>query len=153
SANQKIVAAGNSSGDSKFQIERYDSQGNADTAYGTSGVATITAPTGYGNGGLWGLALQPDGKAVAVGGASSNATGTDIHIARLTASGVLDSTFGNGGQTLVSTYPLSGGATENLTAVALQSSGKIVVAGDSGGLGLIGRLTTSGALDAGKSGF
>jgi uncharacterized delta-60 repeat protein len=105
-ADQKIVAAGQISSGTPT-VERYDSQGNVDTSYGTGGLAAINIPSGYrdGTNGL-GLTLQADGKAVVAGRVTNTTTVTsDVRVARLTASGVLDTTFGSAGQTVVSTYP------------------------------------------------
>jgi len=73
-----------------------------------------------------GIAIQTDGKIVAAGTADDGTSDSMIAVVRYEADGTLDSTFGSGGKvtTRFSTGPDYGGA------VAIQSDGKIVVAGD-----------------------
>ncbi len=66
------------------------------------------------------VAVQPDGRIVAVGGATG-----EFSVARYNPSGSLDPSFG-GGDGLVTT---GFGAPDTATAVAIQPDGKIVVAG------------------------
>jgi uncharacterized delta-60 repeat protein len=89
------------------------------------------------------MALQPDGKIVLVGGACGIAG-----IARYNSNGTLDSGFGTGGKTQVQAFPPYQGGT-NVSGIALDSAGKIVVVGNDGvGHPFVLRLTTSGALDS-----
>ena len=69
----------------------YDSTGHIDSTFGLNGGINI-----YGNqlGYIYSSALQAD-KKILVGGADS--TGTEFSIIRYTASGLIDSTFGNDG--------------------------------------------------------
>ena len=73
---------------------------------------------------------QPDGKIVAVGYAH-NGTNNDFALARYNPDGSLDDSFGTGGRVLTNfTVPGShDGLDDAARAVALQSDGKIVVAG------------------------
>jgi uncharacterized delta-60 repeat protein len=68
------------------------------------------------------VAVQPDGKTVIVGGSSDGR----FALARLNGNGTLDASFGTNGQVLMT--PLSG-LPVDATAVAIQSDGKIIVAG------------------------
>jgi uncharacterized delta-60 repeat protein len=72
------------------------------------------------------VALQPDGKIVAVGHSSA-----DFAVVRYKPDGSLDASFGSGGQV---TTPVNGFSEAH--AVAIQSDGKIVVAGDTNGFGV-----------------
>lgn len=106
-------------------LARFNSDGTLDTAFGTGGkVITDFGSSDSGNG----VALQPDGKIVAVGSTSGG-----LVLARYNPDGTLDPTFGNGGKTT-----LTATNSPNGNAVAIQPDGKIVVAGSqltSGGLG------------------
>ena len=137
----KIVVAGYaaSGNDYYFELARYTADGVLDTTFGSGGL--VTTNFGHGNDQAHAVALQSDGKIVAAG-YSYNGSDEDFALARYTAEGVLDQTFGSGG--LVATD--SGHGDDEAHAVALQSDGKIVAAG-SGGIGLA-RYTTSGELDA-----
>ncbi len=89
-----------------------------DTSFGIGGEATLEAFGGDRSG----MALQADGKIVMVGG-----TFTDFVLARFNADGSIDTGFGIDGK--VSTDMGSGFRQEEALAVAIQSDGKIVVAG------------------------
>ncbi len=89
-----------------------------DPSFGTAGKATLEAFGGDRSG----MALQADGKIVMVGG-----TFTDFILARFNADGSIDRSFGIDGK--VTTDMGSGLRQEEALAVAIQSDGKIVVAG------------------------
>ena len=137
----KIVVAGYSyqaSSDSDFALVRYNADGSLDAGFGTGGRVT----TGFGN--LQDLAravaVQRDGRIVVAG-----RSGNDVAVARYTRAGALDASFGDGGKVTTSFFS---GSTHQAYAVALQPDGKIVVAGNVGGDGLVVRYTRSGTLDA-----
>jgi uncharacterized delta-60 repeat protein len=120
----KIVVAGNAnpSANSDFALVRYRADGMLDSSFGTGGKVTtaIGGGTDVGNG----VAVQPDGKIVVAGRASIGGS-EDFALARYTANGTLDTSFGTGG---VVTTPIGSGNDQG-RSVALQSDGKIVVAG------------------------
>lgn len=72
--------------------------GRLDTTFGTGGVAVVDAdPTNNTVEQARGIALQSDGKVV-IGGVAGPATDdTDVVVARFTAGGVIDGTFGGAG--------------------------------------------------------
>jgi uncharacterized delta-60 repeat protein len=112
-----------------------------DETFGSQGKTTLA-----GFGGESGMALQPDGKIVMVGGRF-----VDFVLARFNADGTVDTGFGNGGK--VATDIAGGFAQERARAVAIQPDGKIVVAGESslpsGDLAVaLVRYNADGTLDA-----
>jgi len=117
----KIVAAGNSSAVGVFSVNfalaRYNANGTLDPTFGTGG--TVLTSFGGPLSAAADVAVQPDGKIVAVGIA-----GSDFGTARYNADGTLDSAFGVGG--LVTT---DFGGSEQANGVALQPDGKIIVVG------------------------
>jgi len=122
----KIVVAGysfKSTFDADFALVRYTSSGALDPTF-SGGTVTTTFGTFADQARQ--VALQSDGKIV-VGGIRSNGSTYEWALARYSSSGVLDPTFGTGGKV---TTPI-GSSTDAGSAVALQSDGKIVVAGDS----------------------
>jgi len=134
----KIVAAGISNG---FVLARFNTDGSLDTTFGTGGFVSNFSQSGFG----WAeaVAIQPDGRIVAVG-RSYNAI--NFALARFNTDGSLDITFGLGGivRTLV-------GESSSSSALAIQSNGKIVVAGE-GRIGsnpnfALARYNTDGSLD------
>ncbi|MBS1986809.1 hypothetical protein JST99_02665 [Candidatus Dependentiae bacterium] len=119
-ADGKLVVAGYASG--YFALARYNTNGTLDATFGSGGtVVTVIQTIDLGNS----IVIQPDGKIVVAG---SSASGSTVYVAlvRYNTDGTLDGTFGSGGKVL--TY---GGAAQNSAAfaIALQSDGKIVVAG------------------------
>ncbi|MEA3341390.1 MAG: hypothetical protein U9R15_15605 [Chloroflexota bacterium] len=117
-----------------FALARYNSDGSLDTSFGAGGLVTTgigTHTVGYGNDEGHGMVIQPDGKIIVAGFANFGNSGNSdyrIVMARYTTTGALDSGFGTDG-IVVTTKIFS--STDNLgRAVALQTDGKIVVAGN-----------------------
>ena len=97
----------------------------------------LTIPFDLGGGNTdqaFGSVLQPDGKLVIVGSATSVMGDKDFAITRLMPDGSLDATFGINGKTTVA-FDLPTSTTKNDIAhgVALQPNGKIVVVGTADG--------------------
>ena len=136
-----IVAAGDSGGN--FAFAEYDPNGHLNPNFAQNGRQLFGV--GDGNDGLGTLALQSDGKIVAVG-----SMGANVVVVRLTAAGEADGTFGAGG--LVTVGPLTArtdlGAPDRSEGLAIQSNGDILVANRTatGHFG-IARLNPSGTLD------
>jgi len=114
------------------------SSGSLDTSFGSQGRVT----TGL-VGGAAAIALQSDGKIVALG---------DMRLARYNVDGTLDTTFGTAGQVAIT---LTGGLNDTTTDIAIQQDGRIVVvgAGRPGGSNArndfaIARFNRDGTLDA-----
>lgn len=119
----KIIAAGESN--DNFAFIRCFPDGNLDPSFGIDGKVLIDFG---GQDQIHGLALQPDGKILTCGESfTTNGNGLEFAVARLQADGELDQTFGGSGGRLVG-YGPSG---EIARGIAVQSDGKIVVAGSS----------------------
>ncbi len=138
----KIVAAAwedLSSTQTGFGVFRLNTNGTLDTGFGSSGITT----TAIGPAGAYaqGLVIQGDGKIV-LGGRAFNGSADEMTLARYTASGVLDTTYGNHGiaQNVLSNYT-------RIDALALLSSGEVAAVGELAGEYLAAQYTTSGALD------
>jgi len=113
----KIVAAGTASGN--FALVRYNANGSLDTTFNGTGITT----TDFGGAdGAHGVKFQNDGKIVAAGQAFSNG---DFALARYNTDGSVDTSFGSAGKV---TTDFDGGGDVGF-GMALQSDGKIVVAG------------------------
>lgn len=126
--------------------------GDLDTTYGLSGKSFASvngADASYANA----VAIQPDGKIVVAGKCFVLATGsTQICALRLLPNGFFDTSFGNNGSKLVNVGGT--GVTEVAHAIALQSDGKIVLAGSCGPETAptetcLVRLLADGSLDGG----
>jgi uncharacterized delta-60 repeat protein len=122
----KIVVAGSTQdpvqGDN-FAVVRYTSDGRLDTGFGDGGK--VTSDFGGQSDIATAVVIESDGKIVVAGTSHGTATGDDIALARYTADGKLDTGFGKGGT--ISTD--LGSPADHGNAVAVQSDGKIVVAG------------------------
>ncbi|MEH2203197.1 MAG: DUF4347 domain-containing protein [Nostoc sp.] len=104
--------------------------GDLDFNFGNGG----TVSTKFGNGGsAYSVAIQPDGKIVAVGYVymnNNNVSAPDFALARYNPDGSLDTSFGNSGT--VTTHVV-GTSSDFAYGVTLQSDGKIILAGYSWG--------------------
>ena len=125
--NGKIVAAGagDALGVGDFALVRYNADGSLDAGFGASGkVLTDLGSASYDE--AQALAIRQDGKIVAVG-YSDAVSSSDFALVRYNADGSLDAGFGSGGKVLSGFGPSIG---SEAFAVAIQSDGKIVAAGD-----------------------
>jgi uncharacterized delta-60 repeat protein len=146
-ANGQIIAVGYTQNpNTQAIITRYNTNGTLDNTFGSNGIVTGTLGSSLSTTIITDAAIQTNGNIVAVGYNYDTSTPTINLIARYTSAGVLDNTFGSGG---VLTFTI--GSNSNISAVALQSDGKIVVVGscliNNVPNAFIARLTTSGVLD------
>jgi len=120
----KIVVGGvtNTSGNNPdFALVRFTTNGGVDTTFGSNGiVVTSFGSSEYIND----IAIQPDGKIVAVGYVYVSSA-YDIAVARYNPNGSLDTSFDGDGKL---TTDFAGGG-DRADAVAIQADGKIVIAG------------------------
>jgi len=122
-----------------IHVARFTASGALDDMFGTAGDQTIAFPNTSTYAG--GIAVDSLDRVV-VTGALHNGIG--MAVARLTSSGVLDTTFDTDGQETISF-----GVVGSYLRVAIDSQGRIVVAGttNSSSIALV-RLTTAGLLDS-----
>ncbi|WP_031002346.1 DUF11 domain-containing protein [Streptomyces sp. NRRL F-5727] len=142
----KIVTLGYSyttetSGD--FTLTRYNTDGALDPTFGGDGIVT-TDFVGANNDEGRGLALQPDGKIVAVGGSTDWGGNGAWAAARYLPDGSLDPTFGEGGKVLTE---IDVDAIETAESVVVLSDGRIVAGGSSNGVWSLVRWDASGVPD------
>ena len=121
-ADGRIVAAGGTSGG--IALARYEANGSLDPTFGDGGrvVTDLHSHVQWASA----IVIQPDGKLVVSGSTRQLGSYADFLVARYTASGALDQSFGNGG--LVST-DFQPGWTDYAFGVALGPGSKIVAAG------------------------
>jgi uncharacterized delta-60 repeat protein len=138
----RIVLAGSSKFNSvtRTALASYLPDGQPDPSFGTGGKLLIgTGPDG---GGATAMTLQPDGKIDFVGTYNGN-----WYLARLSAGGTPDTSFGAGG-TVVTDFA---GQNDQAMGLTCEGGGDILVAGSAtvGGVGYAGLAfyTPSGALD------
>jgi uncharacterized delta-60 repeat protein len=146
-ADGKIVAVGFSG--SNFAIARYNSNGSLDKTFGGGDGKVVTDFGGIGgNGEAYSVAIQSNGKIVVAGLTTASGGGLDFAIARYNTNGTLDNTFGGGDGKVVTDF----GGNEEAYSVAIQSNGKIVVAGFTTASGgdndfALARYNSNGTLD------
>jgi uncharacterized delta-60 repeat protein len=119
----RIIVAGVING-LRYALARYNSNGSLDQSFGGGGVYILSFTL---DAGAWAIALQPDGKIVTAGSTYAGPSGGDIVVVRQLPDGSLDTTFGTGGKVITTV-----GAWDDVAhSLAIQSDGKIVVAGSS----------------------
>jgi uncharacterized delta-60 repeat protein len=121
-----VSGAGSYSELNDFALARYNSDGSLDPSFGTGGKVKTHFPGVFNTGSsATSAALQPDGKLVVGGHYKNERTPHQFALARYNSNGNLDSTFGSSGK--VMTFVGTGDAFS--FAIALQSNGRIVLAG------------------------
>ncbi|HEV7862224.1 MAG TPA: delta-60 repeat domain-containing protein, partial [Acidimicrobiia bacterium] len=137
-----------------FIVARYLSSGEPDLAFGIGGVMT----TDFGDGSYdepYAIVLQPDGKLV-LGGYTNSGGGPGVlfgadqlALARYTANGLLDPSYGHGGKVIFD----GGSLDERILALALARDGTLLaggyVNGEKRGDLLLARLEPDGTLTGG----
>ncbi len=123
-ADGKIVVAGwsyNSGIYDEIAVVRYNSNGTIDNTFGTAGIA-IGNPGIYSD--AYAIKVQSDGK-ILIAGVTENGADNDFILIRFNTDGTPDNTFGTSGITTTD----FGSTDDKAFAIALQSNGKIVLAG------------------------
>ena len=141
----KIVVAGSvyTNNGTAFALARYNTNGTLDTSFGDTGtITTAFGATALGNS----VVIQSDGKILVAG--QSNDTNSDFALARYNSDGSLDTSFDGDGKVTTDFGTLFG---DFANSVALQTDGKIVVAGIASGGGqsdfALARYNSDGSLD------
>jgi uncharacterized delta-60 repeat protein len=144
-ADGKIVVAGAVFTDpqrrgSNFALARFNPDGSLDSNFGTNGLLTTNLGA---TSQIKALAIQPNGRIVVAGIASSNTANVHGAVQRFTVDGTLDSSFGTSGTERVQF---------EIRALKLQSDGKIVIAGgrQNSNQVYVERLLTNGTPDNGN---
>jgi uncharacterized delta-60 repeat protein len=146
-SNGKIVAAGSSfNGVSRlFTVVRYNTNGSLDTTFDADGI--VTTPITSTRTIELSVAIQADGKIIVAGEAAGSLF--ELYVVRYNTNGSLDTSFDTDGIVIIDN---GSKANPDSAAVAIQSNGKILVAGStSAGVNfrsfMLARLNTNGSLD------
>jgi uncharacterized delta-60 repeat protein len=139
----KIIVAAYASvgGNSDFALSRYKQDGTLDLSFNNTGK--VTTAIGASNDYLNAIAVQNDGKIVAVGYCMVGSV-YNIGVARYLPNGTPDATFDGDGKLLTSL-----GTTTSTTGrdVAVQNDGKIIVVGSYNNNMIVLRYNSDGTLD------
>ncbi len=150
------TAAGDAGRDTDIGLARFDTSGKLDPTFGKNGVATIDLGAGKLVGSAivgdspWGLGNLAGDKLVVFStmlATGAGRTDPDFALVGLTAAGVLDPAFGQGGRVVVDMASSLDGARN----VLVQTDGKIVASGYSNIAGVVQpvliRTSAAGVLD------
>ncbi len=125
----KIVVAGYASNgvdadglDLDFVVLRYHADGSLDTGFGSGG--RVITPVGSHNDEAYAVVVQPDGKIVAAGYATTAEVSRHFALVRYLTDGSLDSSFGNGGKVITAV-----GWSDSISSLLLTADGSIITAG------------------------
>lgn len=149
----KLVAVGTSNSadfaDRKVALARFNPDGSLDPSFASGGRALLDLGGGFPST----LVLQPDGKLVAlVFRFGFGIVGSGQILARFNADGSLDTSFGSGG---LAQLPFVSRTFPFFVDLAVQSDGKLVVAGSlsaldfASSLFVLARLNADGSVDTG----
>lgn len=130
-----VVVSGARGGD--FLVARYTIKGKVHGAFATKGAAVVDL--GAANEIAYGLAVGADGAVYAAGGTTNG-----LAFLKFTNKGKTDTNYGVGGSTVL---PAVGDST--VAALAVQSDGSVVAAGDLNGDVFVTKLNAVGTLEAG----
>jgi uncharacterized delta-60 repeat protein len=113
-----------------FAVVRYNPDGSLDTSFGGTGI--VHTPVGNSHDQATSVAIQADGKIVVAGVicngvGNCSGLGTSIAVVRYNPNGSLDISFNGTGIVVTSV----GGSRDGAFSLAIQTDGKIVVAGTS----------------------
>lgn len=157
-ADGRIVVVGSTgssdpNGPADFLLARFHADGSLDDSFNGTGLRTVSFNLGGINrDGGSGLALRPDGRIVAGGGAYTVTSSGDLAVAQLDAGGGLDAGFGPGGRVVVP-FDLGGSLDDYGGRVELDAQGRILLLGSAEASAqfvrdfVLARLLSNGALD------
>ncbi|UMQ41108.1 T9SS type A sorting domain-containing protein [Chryseobacterium sp. Y16C] len=127
-------------------LNLFSQYGDLDSTFGTGGKVVTSINSGADK--AYSVALQPDGKIIVAGMTTNSLTGQDFVCIRYNSDGTFDNTFGTNG---IFTNDFQTGSDDVVYSLALQSDGKIVLAGysDDGSNknAAILRLNANGTID------
>ena len=149
----KIIIVGASSakqsGDAQYAIVKLTGSGELDAGFGKNGRVITHLLEGYPHF-VNCMVLQADGKIVLGAAAYNHLTANDFTIIRFTSTGIIDSSFGKNGLSIIDF-----GYNEYIASLVIQPDGKIIAAGYSDDIWneqheyyVLARINQSGLLDS-----
>jgi uncharacterized delta-60 repeat protein len=150
-----IIAAGNCANDNyDILLAKYDNDGQPDATFGNNGIKVHNLNTGTDD--AFAIMRHPiDGRILIGGRIGHGSSKTDMLLMAIDESGAIDSAFGVDGLSIQDVK-----SAETFTDMTVQTNGKIVMCGTSGGTGLgsndwlVARFNEDGTVDSsfGQSG-
>jgi uncharacterized delta-60 repeat protein len=128
----KSVIAGviGSPGSGTFGLTRYNADGSLDTAFAGGGVASV----GFGGDDEQpaSVVVLPNGQILEAGTSTLNGVGSQFAVARFNADGSLDTTFGSGTGTVLTSFAANAGtSTDTANAIIPGTGGAFFIVGSS----------------------
>jgi uncharacterized delta-60 repeat protein len=150
-ADGKILVGGNlfAQSTNSMLVIRYNADGSLDTSFNSTGTVALRSEGGVPYTAS-AIAVQKDGKILAVGSGADDAQTGHVAVIRFLPNGAVDQTFGNKG---VADAPIprgSGNSAVQPSGLTIQPDGKILVTGDDGSSGsdfVLIRYNADGSLD------
>ncbi len=141
----RIVAAGmtttTEAPSERVALVRYMPDGSLDSSFGNAGVTSTAIGTIRSQ--ATAVAIQPDGRIIIAGFASSGASSSVFMLARYQPDGSLDNAFGDNGILFDDLGPQN----DRANGMVLQPDGRIVVTGQAGGDHAVVRYNADGSRD------
>jgi len=155
--NGQIILGGGDRRIGGFTLARFNSDGSLDSSFGAAGSVSETFSR---RSFLRKIAVQPDGKIVAIGGITLSDRDRDYVVMRFNENGTLDTSFSSDGK-ITFNIGSAGFNDGHARHIALQPDGKIVIGGNAMGVNAqsflqqtmgVARLNANGTLDTSFSG-
>jgi uncharacterized delta-60 repeat protein len=147
-----VANMGSGAGGFEFAVARYRPNGTLDPSFDADGVVTTSLAPGDEFDAVVSVAIDPTGRILAAGVADQDGVVVDWALARYHDDGSLDSSFGSGGKVITNLAPAK--SDDDLEAVVIQSTGKILVGGSAAPTVVtvdsdfaVGRYNPDGTLD------
>lgn len=140
----KVVVVARDDATTEMIMARFDANGSLDSSFGSGGVVATGIPTEFGFPPNLDLAIQPDGKILAMVSNDVREGRGDVTFVRLDATGAFDSSFGMSGVLFIST------GLADATRFVRQADGKLLITGSSSNpsFAALERYLESGVIDA-----
>ncbi len=120
----KIIFAAQGLGQASFVMHRFNANGSPDSSFDSDGVLVETDNNSSNYPVVYTVAIQSDGKILAAGNSGPSGPGRDSTIYRYNPNGSRDTSFDGDGKVFTNF-----GGEDAISSIAIQTDGKIVVAG------------------------
>ncbi len=132
-----------------LEVKSLLSAGAIDLSFGTNGTQLVNVGTAAAGETATSMAVNANGQIIVAGSATGGATGSDFALTELNANGSVNTSFGVAGHVILN---IAGTQNDQINSVAVDASGKIVVAGttsDAAGVSdaVVARFNADGTLD------
>ncbi len=153
-SDSKIILAGNEpagpGGPPPIVAVRLNSNGSPDSTFGNGGIKVLSQTATFLIFAVNAVGIQPDGAIVIAGGPDDTGGPDGLDVARLTASGTIDTSFNQTGEVSITSSNSVFGFKPQANSVVVQPNGQIIAAGSLGDPDTdfeLARLNPNGSVD------